>query len=249
MKSISIIYEDDVLVAINKLPHVLVHTDGHGSEPTVADWMLGNYPQSRDVGEPMFLSNGTQITRPGVVHRIDRETSGVLLLCKTQEAFLFLKKQFQERDVRKIYNAFVYGVLKEKRGSIDLPISRSKKDFRMYVASPMPKGKSRTAVTEYAVMKEREDSSFVELYPKTGRTHQIRVHMKAINHPVICDGLYAPKRTKLLSFERMALHARMITFKHPNGSILSLEAPFPEDFERALGLFDGGGKNVDKTAK
>ncbi|TSC62025.1 MAG: 23S rRNA pseudouridine synthase [Parcubacteria group bacterium Gr01-1014_48] len=237
MKSISIMYEDDALVAINKPPGVLVHTDGHESEPTIVDWMLENYPQARDVGEPMFLSNGKQITRPGVVHRIDRETSGVLLLCKTQEAFLFLKKQFQEREIKKIYNAFVYGVLKEKRGSIDLPISRSKKDFRMYVASFVPKGRSRTAVTEYSVIQEREDSSFVELYPKTGRTHQIRVHMKALNHPVICDSLYAPKRPCLLGFERLALHARMITFKHPNGSILSLEAPFPEDFEHALSLF------------
>ncbi len=237
MKNISMIYEDDMLVAVNKPPGVLVHTDGHGGEPTVADWMLENYPQSRDVGEPMFLSNGNSISRPGIVHRIDRETSGVLLLCKTEEAFLFLKKQFQEREVKKIYNAFVYGVPKDKRGSIDLPISRSKKDFRMYVANPVPQGKSRTASTEYAVLKERDDSAFMELYPKTGRTHQIRVHMKAINHPVICDSLYAPKRPSLLGFERLALHARMVTCKHPNGSVLSLEAPYPEDFEHALSFF------------
>lgn len=235
--TISIIYEDDVLVGINKPPHILVHTDGHEENLTVADWMLEKYPQSRDVGESMFLSNGKQISRPGVVHRIDRETSGVLLLCKTQEAFLFLKKQFQEREVKKIYNAFVYGVLKDKRGTIDLSISRSKKDFRRYVASTVPHRKSRTAITEYAVIKERKDSAFMELYPKTGRTHQIRVHMKAINHPVICDKLYAPKRASLLGFDRIALHSRIVTFKHPNGSVLSLEAPYPADFEYALALF------------
>ena len=238
MNEISIIYEDDALVAVNKPPGILVHTDGHGGAATVVDWMVAHYPQSQNVGEPMFLSNGNEITRPGVVHRIDRETSGVLLLCKTQEAFLFLKQQFQNRTVKKTYNAFVYGILKEKKGRIDLEIRRSKKDFRMYVAGSGPIGTSRAATTEFAVLKERQDSSFMELYPKTGRTHQIRVHMKAIGHPVVCDKLYAPKRPQLLGFKRLALHARMITFRHPNGSVLSLEAPFPEDFEQALSARD-----------
>ncbi len=238
MKDISIIYEDDTLVAINKPSGILVHTDGHSEGLTVVDWMREKYPESRDVGESMFLSNGKEITRPGIVHRIDRETSGVLLLCKTQEAFLFIKKQFQDREVKKTYNAFVYGVPKEKQGTIDLPISRSRKDFRMYVASTKSTGTSRTALTEYKILQTRDDSAFLELSPKTGRTHQLRVHLKAINHSVICDKLYAPKKPCLLGFERLALHARMITLRHPNGSILSLEAPFPEDFEAALGKFD-----------
>ena len=151
---------------------------------------------------------------------------------------MFIKNQFQDREVQKTYNAFVYGVPNEKQGTIDLSISRSKKDFRMYVASTKPTGTFRVAVTEYKLLQTRDDSAFLELSPKTGRTHQLRVHLKAINHPVICDKLYAPKRPSLLGFERLALHARVITLRHPNGSILSLEAPFPEDFEAALRQFD-----------
>lgn len=234
---IAIIYEDDLLVAVNKPPGMLTHEDEKATGNTVADWALTHYPGMERVGETMTLPSGRVIERPGIVHRIDRETSGILLLCKTSESYAYFKKQFQQREVKKTYSTFVYGVLAEKKGTIDRPIGRKQKSFHVFSAEANVVGKTREARTEYAVLKERSDSSFLEVYPQTGRTHQIRVHLKAIGHPVVCDGLYAPRRECILGFARLALHARMLTVMLPSGVSLSLEAPFPADFENALAQF------------
>lgn len=234
---ISIVYEDDELLVINKPAGVLVHADDKGESDTVAGWVLSRYPKLAHVGEKMTLASGREIIRPGIVHRIDRETSGMLVICKTQDAFLFLKQQFQDRTIKKIYNAFVYGSFSQKNGRIDRPIGRRKNEFHLFSAEHNVTGKVRDALTEYTVVKTKEESSFLELRPKTGRTHQIRVHLKAVGHPVVCDKLYAPKRPCILGFGRLALHARVLSLHLQNGMALSLEAPFPDDFERALQFF------------
>ncbi len=253
MKNIKIIHEDENIIAINKPSGLVVHSDGKTDEPNVADWVLEHYPETEDVGEPLVLTNGTIIKRPGIVHRLDRDTSGIMLIAKNQESFLNLKEQFQNRTTQKTYRAFVYGRVKNDEGVIDRPIGRSKKDFRRWTAQRDIRGKERDAVTEYKVLNrglaptpmnigvssrsERGDGySLVEVYPKTGRTHQIRVHFKAINYSVVCDKLYAPKRECALGFERLALHAYAIQFDLMNGERIKLEAEFPEDFEKASEL-------------
>jgi 23S rRNA pseudouridine1911/1915/1917 synthase len=168
------------------------------------------------------------------VHRIDRETSGALILAKTQESFLSLKSQFQERDIAKEYHTFVYGAMPKKEDTINRPIGRSRNNFRQWSAQRGARGTLREAVTHYTVLIPGKEVSFVKAEPQTGRTHQIRVHFKAINHPVVCDSLYAPKQKALLGFSRLALHARSIEFKDLDGKSHQIIAPYPEDFETAL---------------
>lgn len=241
---VPILYEDESILVVNKPAGLVVHEDGRTKEPTLVDWILEKYPEMKEVGEPLTLSSGEVIYRPGIVHRLDRETSGVLVIAKTQKAFEYLKKQFQSRETKKTYFAFVYGEIKEEEGTIDRPIARSRKDFRLWSAQRGARGEAREAVTNYAVRLRAKGFSYVEVEPKTGRTHQIRVHFKAINHPVVCDKLYAPKlaqrslgevgRESALGFERLALHARSLEFENLDGKHLKIEAPFPEDFEKAL---------------
>lgn len=231
---ITIIYEDKDVLVVNKPSGLVVHPDGKTDEETLCGWAANMYPEMKEVGEPLVLSDGKKIKRPGIVHRLDRETSGVIVMAKNQDSFLFLKEQFGSRKVKKTYNAFVYGIIKEKEGVIDRPIARSKSDFRIWSAQPGARGQSREAVTEYKVLEVGKDVSFVEAYPKTGRTHQLRVHFKAINHPIMCDSLYAPKKPCGLGFSRLALHARVLSFSLKSGEKLTLEAEFPEDFKEAL---------------
>ncbi|NQV88274.1 MAG: RluA family pseudouridine synthase [Parcubacteria group bacterium] len=233
---ISILYEDNNIVAINKPAGLVVHSDGKTKEVSVADWVLEHYPKAKNVGEPIILSSGEIINRPGIVHRLDRETSGVLLIAKTQKSFEYLKELFKGRDIKKTYNAFVYGEIKEDDGTINRPIGRSSKNFRMWSAQRGSRGERREAVTHYKVLARGGSFSFVEVKPETGRTHQIRVHFKAINHPIVSDSLYAPKQEKALGFQRTALHSLSIEFQAMNGKNLKIEAPFPEDFEKAIKL-------------
>lgn len=238
-----IIFENEEVVVLNKPAGLVVHSDGKTDEPALTDWILEKYPETKDVGEPAFY-DGKEIARPGIVHRIDRETSGVIVVAKTQESFLNLKKQFQKREVTKTYNAFLYGVPKNKSGVIDLPIGRSKSDFKQWSAQNNTRGELRDAVTDYKVLKKNDNFTYIEASPKTGRTHQIRVHFKAINHPVVCDKIYASKRelTQIrdsaggcgLGFKRLALHARTLSFKLQNGEIITAEAELPQDFQNAL---------------
>lgn len=241
LKEIKILYEDHNIVVINKPAGLIVHPDGKREEESVSSWMLEKYPQTKEVGEPINLSDGRIILRPGIVHRIDRETSGVLVLAKNQKSFLFLKEQFQNREISKIYEAFVWEKINlpdgRDDGTIDRPIARSRKDFRLWSAQRGGRGELRDALTHFRVLDNKKEFSFVEISPKTGRTHQIRVHFKAINHPIVSDSLYAPKRPKALGFQRLALHAKKLTFKNLEGEELSVEAPYPSDFEEGIRQF------------
>lgn len=230
---IPILYEDEDVVVINKPAGLMVHEDGRSMEPTLVEWILTNYPDITDIGEPTFLQDGSQIDRPGIVHRIDKDTSGVLIIAKTEDAFVDLKSQFAERQISKQYAAFVYGNVKDNYDVINRPIGKSKKDPRMWSAQRGARGQMREAITEYRVRARGKDVTYLEVRPKTGRTHQIRVHMKAINHPVVCDSLYAPKMGPLLGFKRLALHAEEITFKGLSGEPITVKAPLPPDFVKA----------------
>lgn len=241
---IPILYEDKNVVVINKPAGLVVHSDGRTTEPTLVDWIIEKYPKMKEVGEPLIINkekpNQQIVYRPGIVHRLDRETSGVLVIAKTQASFDNLKLQFQDRQTEKTYNAFVYGEMKEDDGVIDRPIARSRKDFRLWSAQRGARGEAREAITQYKVLHRTDVGNmnhgftYIEVKPKTGRTHQIRVHMKAINHPLVCDSLYAPKQKPGLGFKRLALHARSITFRSLTGKDITVEAPFPADFEQAI---------------
>jgi len=209
----AIIFEDDALVAVNKPAGMIVYPDGKHDYPALSHWLEKKY----GAGNFHF------------VHRIDRETSGILIVAKTEAAHEFLKNQFQERDIKKTYRAFVYGALKEERGIIGRPIGGSR-GGRGPRSAARPTGTVREAQTLWRRIQNGKDCSYIEAFPKTGRTHQIRVHFSAIQHPIVCDVLYAPGRPPVLGFERLALHALSITFEHPGGKTMTLEAPLPQDF-------------------
>ncbi|TSC69977.1 MAG: Ribosomal large subunit pseudouridine synthase D [Parcubacteria group bacterium Gr01-1014_46] len=231
-----ILYEDSEVLAVDKPAGLVVHSDGKTEEKTLVDWLLSKYPEIKDVGEPGKTSTGETVLRSGIVHRLDRETSGVMLVAKTEESFQNLKKQFQNHEIKKTYQAFVWGELKNDEGVIDRPISRSSKDFRMWTAQRGGRGIEREAITEYKVLQRKDGYSFVEVTPKTGRTHQIRVHFKAINYPLVGDALYGPDKENTLGFKRLALHSKEVTFSDTKGESHTVSASYPEDFEHAMAL-------------
>lgn len=229
---IKILYEDANILAIDKPSGIAVHADTKSKEQTIVDWILKKYPKMKNVGEPMG-----EIARPGVVHRLDKETSGVLLLAKNKKAHEFLKKQFQNREIKKTYLAVVDGWVKNERGIINKPIGRSPKDFRRYSAGRGARGEMREAITRYRVLKRFENKkgnkfTYLEVRPKTGRTHQIRVHMKYINHPIVYDKLYNPKGACPKNIFRLALHAQAIEFKNLKNEIIKVESTLPIIFKK-----------------
>jgi 23S rRNA pseudouridine1911/1915/1917 synthase len=248
--NIKILYEDKNLLVINKPSGISVHGDGKSNRKTISDWVLEKYPKLKNVGEPFLteVKGGKKIKvyRPGIVHRLDRETSGVLLIAKNQKTFLFLKEQFQKHKIKKVYNAFVYGkvgdprasLLTSKRGVVNVPIGRSPRDIRMWTAGRGAKEPLREALTEYFILKnfkeKEENFSYLEIYPKTGRTHQIRVHLRYINHPIVSDPLYRGVKDLALGMKRLALHAKSLTFELSNGEVKTVVAPPPIDFKKVI---------------
>ncbi len=228
---IKVLYEDEDILAIDKPAGLVVHSDGRTEEPSVSEWFASIYPESRDVGEKIG-----EISRPGIVHRLDRETSGVLLLAKTDVGFDVLKSQFQARSISKKYHLFATGLIEDDRGTINKPIARSATNFRKRAVGGRARGEAREAITYFQVLKRSPEhrTTFVEAVPKTGRTHQIRVHFDSIHHPVIKDNIYGPKKGGALGFDRLALHARSLSFKNVSGESITITAPYPLDFKHAL---------------
>lgn len=237
---IPIIYEDEDIVVINKPAGLIVHFDGRNEESSVVDWILEKYPELVGVGEDWKSPHDEIVPRPGIVHRLDRTTSGVMIIVKSQDVHAFIKQQFQSRTIDKQYVALVYGHPKEDSGIIDMEIGRTKKKPRKWTAQPGKGGTLRSAVTEWEVLDRVVDAdtgepiAYIKASPKTGRTHQIRVHLKAIHHPIVCDHIYAPKRPCLFGFERPVLHAMSIALNLPSGARKIFKAPLPEDFVNAL---------------
>jgi 23S rRNA pseudouridine1911/1915/1917 synthase len=243
---------------------------------TLVDWLVEKYPEIKEVGDDginseeaprlpstkLGINRSGQVSnsnlRPGIVHRLDKDTSGILLVAKNQKAFDFLKEQFQERKVQKTYLVLVKSNLKvpaysasrpeEKDfGVIDKPIGKSRSDFRKKTTHSNARGKIREAVTEYKVIKyyPKENYTLVEAFPKTGRTHQLRVHFSSVGNPVVCDKLYGlsrktgqAKKECPLGLTRQFLHAQAIEFTAPSGASLKLEAPLPDDLKKALTLLE-----------
>jgi len=263
---IKILYEDPDVLVIDKPSGISVHSDLRSEEKTIADWFLKKYPKAENVGESIF-TDGKEIKKPGIVHRLDKDTSGVLLLAKNQKAYEFLKNQFKNKMVKKIYHAIVSGFVKKDHDVVNKPIGRSPRDFRRRLAGRGVRGDLREAITEYIVLKRFEAKaehheffyargsqpvlregrsakkihdaplnkfSYLEIHPKTGRTHQIRVHMKFINHPIVCDELYNPGKPCPKGLERLALHAKSVEFQNLKGKVIKVESPLPKGFSDLL---------------
>ena len=223
-----ILYEDADIVAVAKPAGLITHSDGRTKEETAEDWFKEKY------------EGGLASPKPcggGYVHRVDRDTSGVLVFAKNIVAYEFLRKAFHDRDIKKTYIAVVYGVLKEKSGVIDFDIGRSRQNFRLRSAQPKAKGRLRDAITKFEVIGESGEYSLLKLTPETGRTHQIRVHLKAIHHPIVCDPLYAPNHKPALGITRLALHAHTLDIPLPSGGRALITAPVPDDLAPALAHF------------
>jgi len=260
---LKILYEDKNLMVIDKPAGIAVHADARTKQKdtTIASMILDHDKSLAKVGEKMeieYQGKKIKIDRPGIVHRLDKETSGVLIIAKNQKTFLFLKEQFQNHTIKKVYRAFVYGhvsdpkasLLTGKKGIINVPIGRSPKDIRMWTAGRGAKEPLREAITEYIVLgrfldgeeknlNQENKFSYVEVYPKTGRTHQIRVHMRYINHPVVSDPLYRGSNEMGLGMKRLALHAHSVTFRLPNGESKQVESPLPSDFKKVIKTYIG----------
>ncbi|MCX6731607.1 MAG: RluA family pseudouridine synthase [Candidatus Parcubacteria bacterium] len=230
MEDIKIIYEDEDILAVNKPAGLLVHSLNLKSQKSnlksLVDWILKKYPEIKNVGE--------DAARPGIVHRLDRDTSGVLLVAKNQKSFEYLKKQFIDRKVKKNYLVLVNGNIKNNTGIIDLPIGRSRTPLKR-LASEKARGKLREAITEYKILKRFDKYTLVEVFPKTGRTHQIRVHFKAIGHPVVGDKLYGKPDENL---NRQFLHANSLEFNLQNGTRIKIEADLPDDLKNFLNMLN-----------
>lgn len=237
----TILYEDDAIIVINKPAGVTVNrAETTKGQETVQEWME---EQFRVQNLEFRKEQGEFFDRGGVVHRLDKETSGVLILAKTPEAFVAIQKQFKERTVKKVYWALSHGKIEPKTGEISVPVGRlpwNRKRFGI-----LPGGRaSKTlykVVQYYQNPKDKEVLSFVELYPQSGRTHQIRVHLKYLHHSIFADFLYAGRKTARKDrsmLQRVFLHAARITFHHPvTGKEISFEAPLPEELQRILDLF------------
>ena len=218
-----ILYEDVDVVAVAKPAGLITHSDGRTKEETAEDWFKEKYPEAEG----------------GYVHRLDRDTSGVLVFAKNAAAYEFLRKAFHDHEVKKTYLAFTYGAPKEKTGIIDFDIGRSRSDFRLRSAQPKAKGRLREALTRYEVVGEYGEFALMKMSPETGRTHQLRVHLKAIHHPIISDPLYAPNHKPALGITRLGLHAYMLDLPLPKGGRTLIQAPIPEDLAPAYAYFPG----------
>ncbi len=216
---LDVLYEDGDLLAVNKPPGMTVHPSPGHATATLVNAILAHCSDLSGIGGVM---------RPGIVHRLDRDTSGVILVAKNDDAHNALARQLKDRSVEKTYVALVEGTPKPPEGVIDAPIARDPRNRqRMAVLEG-----GRASVTHYRLIERLPGASLLEVRPKTGRTHQIRVHLAAIGHPIVGDRVYG-KPSKLVA--RQFLHARRIAFTHPRtGERMEIEAPLAADLEAAL---------------
>ncbi|MFC1787760.1 RluA family pseudouridine synthase [Patescibacteria group bacterium] len=225
---LEIIYQDDQIMVINKPAGLLVHQVGPEDQTsTVVDGLLEMFPETAQVGDDPV--------RPGIVHRLDKDVSGVMVLAKTQGAFDNLKEQFSERSVKKEYLALCYGQLEKDHDTITLKIARSKTRGRMVARPEEQEGKE--AHTEYNVLNRFKIATYLKVLIKTGRTHQIRAHFKAIDHPLVGDKLYKKTRMKNIhpiELNRIFLHAHKLTLTLADGKQKTFETPLPDDLEELL---------------
>ena len=224
---IDVIYEDKDIIVVNKPKGMVVHPANGNPDGTLVNAILAKCKDS--------LSGIGGEIRPGIVHRLDKDTSGLLIIAKNDQAHINMSKQIQDRKVIKKYIALVKGVIGENTATIDMPVARSTKDRKKMAVDP----KGKEAITHYKVLQRYDKYTLLEIKIDTGRTHQIRVHMSYIGHPVVGDMQYSNGKNEF-GIEGQMLHSKYLEFDHPiTGKRLKLEAPLPEYFEQVLNELEG----------
>ncbi len=218
---LNIVYEDDELLVVNKTPDIAVHPAPGNYTGTLVNALLAHCKKLSGIGG---------VSKPGIVHRLDKGTSGLLVVAKTDLAHNFLAKQFKDKTAKRVYIAVVNGVVQFDNGIVDAPIARDKRD-RMKMIIDFESEKSREATTNYHVVKRFKDATIVELTLGTGRTHQVRLHMAYIGHPVMGDVKYGTKS----GLDRPMLHAKVIGFIHPTkNKFMEFSSDLPKDMKKVI---------------
>jgi len=221
---LDILYEDDDVLVVNKPKGMVVHPAAGHEDDTLVNGIM-YHCQGR-------LSGINGVLRPGIVHRIDKDTTGVLVVCKNDAAHASLAEQLKEHSITRRYRAVVHGVLREDEGTVDAPIGRDVRD-RLRMAVNEKNGKR--AITHYRVLERFRDFTYIECRLETGRTHQIRVHMASVGHPLLGDTVYGPAKCPY-RLEGQTLHAAVLGFVHPRTKeYMEFEAPLPDYFRELLG--------------
>jgi 23S rRNA pseudouridine1911/1915/1917 synthase len=225
----NIIDETDEYIIIEKPAGLVVHPAKGINKPTLVNGLIEKYPDLIGVGEDEF--------RPGIVHRLDKDVSGLMVVARTQKMFDHLKKQFQERTVTKEYTGLVHGVIDDEERSINTPIGRSQTKSGKMAAHTGEFEGDRDAKTEYKVLDRIKNYTLLQVTIHTGRTHQIRVHLNSIEHPVVGDTLYTNKRIKRKNLGRIFLHASKLGFKNLDQEQKKYESELPKDLKTFLSSF------------
>ena len=223
---IEVLYEDEDIIVVNKPKGIVVHPANGNPDGTLVNAIMNLCGNS--------LSGIGGEIRPGIIHRLDKDTSGVLIVAKNDIAHINISNQIKNRQTKKIYIALVRGVIKENEATIDMPIGRSKKDRKKMAATK----DGKEAITHFKVLKRYENFTLLEIKIDTGRTHQIRVHLAEIGYPIVGDYVYSNGKNPF-NVEGQMLHARQIEFVHPTtGKEMKIEAPIPEYFQNIIDTCD-----------
>ena len=215
---LDILYEDDYVIVVNKPKGMVVHPAAGNYTNTLVNALMYHCKEN--------LSGINGVARPGIIHRIDKNTSGLLLIAKCDEAHLSLSEQIKKHSCNRIYNAIVYGNIKSDEGTINAPITRDKQNRKKMAID----GNGKEAITHYKVLERYNGFTYMEFKLETGRTHQIRVHMAYIGHPIAGDDVYGP-RNVIAELNGQCLHAKQISFTHPTtGEEMLFTTPLPEYF-------------------
>ncbi|MBE5828909.1 MAG: RluA family pseudouridine synthase [Butyrivibrio sp.] len=223
---LDILYEDNDVIVINKPKDMVVHPAAGHYENTLVNAVMFHCKDN--------LSGINGVLRPGIVHRIDKDTTGSVIICKNDSSHQFIAEQLKEHSINRVYHAICYGIIKEDEGDVDAPIGRSSTD-RKKMAVVSSGGKN--AFTHFKVLKrfEQDNFTYIECRLKTGRTHQIRVHMAHLGHPLLGDEVYAPGRKSKFNTNGQCLHAKTLGFVHPSTrEYIEIDAPLPEYFSHLL---------------
>jgi len=230
---VAVVYQDKNIIVVNKPAGISVHPVKASEKNTLVNFLIAKFPEIENV----YDNSKDAYLRPGIVHRLDKDTSGVMAVARNQKTFEELKKLFQDHEIEKKYLALVYGRLEDKKGIIEKPIARSATYRKQVIAGRKTKTKIREAVTEFRVVREFGGYSLVEALPKTGRMHQIRVHFFSIGHPIVGDKLYALKKYKKAEVARQLLHAKSLKFEL-GGKKYFFKAPIPKDIGDFMASID-----------
>ena len=222
---IPVIFEDDTVLVINKPSGLVVHPFDYSTEETLLDFLTTHAPDIFSIDNPITLQDKRIINLGGIVHKLDRDTSGVMVIAKNKKTFDELQAQFRNHTTKKTYLALVEGIVTEVEFIIDAPLGRNKKDYKQQVNPENPRGELRDAVTGVKVITRSENTTLVELAPKTGRTHQLRAHMSYIGHPIVGDYAYGSTHDS----PRIMLHARTLMFD-VNGEKYFFATDTPKEF-------------------